>query len=211
MAYSAGFTPHPKISYAGAAAMGAASEAEYLEISVTERLDPERLQAALDAALPPGLDVVEVVEAAHGSLADRLEASEWQIQLPDVSAGQAAEAVGLLLAEPEVEVQRMMKSGPRRFDARGPIVRLAAEAGQTASGSHCAILRLVVRHATPAVRPDDVLTALHQVAGLTPPVPPTVTRLAQGPLNQESGQVADPLASDRASVAGVVEADPQPR
>jgi hypothetical protein len=37
MAYSAGFTPHPKISYAGAAAMGAASEAEYLEISVTGR------------------------------------------------------------------------------------------------------------------------------------------------------------------------------
>jgi radical SAM-linked protein len=211
MAYSAGFTPHPKISYAGAAAMGAASEAEYLEISVTERLEPERLQAALDAALPPGLDVVEVVEAGQGSLADRLEASEWQIQLPDVSAGQAAEAAGLLLAETEVEVERMMKSGPRRFDARGPIVRLAADAGQTASGSRCAILRLVVRHATPAVRPDDVLTALHQVAGLTPPVPPMVTRLAQGPLNQESGQVADPLASDRASVAGVVEADPQPR
>ncbi len=54
MAYSSGFTPHPKISYAGAAAMGAASEAEYLEISVTERLDPERVRLALDAALPPG-------------------------------------------------------------------------------------------------------------------------------------------------------------
>ena len=46
--------------------MGAASEAEYLEISVTERLDPERVRAALDAALPPGLDVVEVVEALRG-------------------------------------------------------------------------------------------------------------------------------------------------
>src|SRR3954447_22209889 len=50
MAYSAGFTPHPKISYAGAAAMGTASEAEYLEISVTERLDPDRVREALDAA-----------------------------------------------------------------------------------------------------------------------------------------------------------------
>lgn len=211
MAYSAGFTPHPKISYAGAAAMGAASEAEYLEISVTERLDPAKVRLALDEALPAGLDVIEVVEAALGSLADLLEASEWQIELPGVSAGQAGESVVALMATDAVEVERMMKSGPRRFDARGPIVRLAASAGQTASGADCAILRLVVRHATPAVRPDDVLTALRQVAGLTPPVPSMVTRLAQGPLEQESGQVADPLAADRASVAGVVEADPQPR
>jgi radical SAM-linked protein len=211
MAYSAGFTPHPKISYAGAAAMGAASEAEYLEISVTERLDPAKVCTALDQAMPAGLDVVEVVEAGPGSLADLLEASEWQIELPGVSAGQAGEAVAALLAEETVEVERMMKSGLRRFDARGPIVRLAASAGQTASGVDCAILRLVVRHATPAVRPDDVLTALRQVAGLTPPVPSMVTRLAQGPLEQDSGLVADPLAADRASVAGVVEADPHPR
>lgn len=211
MAYSAGFTPHPKISYAGAAAMGAASEAEYLEISVTERLDPERVREALDAALPLGLDVDEVVEAGRGTLADRLEASEWQIELPGVSAGQAADAVASLLAREVVEVERMMKSGPRRFDARGPIVHLTADAADRPDGSPCAILRLVVRHATPAVRPDDVLTALHEVASLTPPVPPLVTRLAQGPLEQESGTVADPLAADRASVGDAVAGAPPRR
>ena len=211
MAYSAGFTPHPKISYAGAAAMGSASEAEYLEISVTERLVPDRVRASLDAALPPGLDVLEVVEAAAGSLADLLEASEWEIQLPDVSAGQAGAAGEAFMAQTEVEVERMMKAGPRRFDARGPVVRLAADGGTTASGAPCAILRTVVRHATPAVRPDDILTALRQLAGLTPPVPPMVTRLAQGPLDPESGTVADPLAADRASVGDAVAADPHPR
>ena len=211
MAYSAGFTPHPKISYAGAAAMGAASEAEYLDISVTERLDPDRVRQALDAALPPGLDVLEVVEASPGALADRLEASAWRIDLPGVAAEAAEEAVKALLARETVEVERMMKAGPRRFDARGPIVRLAVEPGQTGSGAPCAILRLVVRHATPAVRPDDVLTALREVAGLTPPLPPMVTRLAQGPLEQTTGQVADPLAIDRERVVGAVEADPQPR
>ena len=115
------------------------------------------------------------------------------------------------MAETEVEVERMMKSGPRRFDARGPVVRLATDGGTTASGAPCAILRTVVRHATPAVRPDDILTALRQVAGLTPPVPPMVTRLAQGPIDPESGTVADPLAADRASVGDAVAADPHPR
>src|SRR3954447_15213921 len=64
MAYSAGFNPYPKISYAGAAPTGTASEAEYLEIAVIERLDPQAVRKALDESLPPGLDVLEVVEAA---------------------------------------------------------------------------------------------------------------------------------------------------
>ena len=61
MAYSSGFSPHPRISYANASPTGAASEAEYLEIGLAEICDPEQVRAALDAALPPGLDIVEVV------------------------------------------------------------------------------------------------------------------------------------------------------
>src|SRR4029077_20131205 len=37
MAYSGGFTPHPKISYIGAAPTGVASEAEYLEIGLAQQ------------------------------------------------------------------------------------------------------------------------------------------------------------------------------
>ena len=40
MAYSSGFNPHPRISYAGAAPTGSASEAEYLEIALAEVVDP---------------------------------------------------------------------------------------------------------------------------------------------------------------------------
>src|SRR5919109_1463691 len=50
VAFSAGFTPHPKISYAGAAPTGVASEAEYLEIGVTRPCEPERLRDDLDAS-----------------------------------------------------------------------------------------------------------------------------------------------------------------
>src|SRR5881227_4157510 len=85
MAYSAGFSPHPKISYAGAAPTGVASEAEYLEIALADRRETDAVAAALDAALPPGLDIVEVVEAAPPALADRIEASHWRIELPEVS------------------------------------------------------------------------------------------------------------------------------
>lgn len=211
MAYSAGFTPHPKISYANAAPTGAASEAEYLEISVVERCDPGALRDALDAALPPGLDVVEVLEATPGALADRLQAGEWELVLPGTAPEQAAGAVAELLAREEVLVERVTKSGRRSTDARAAVVRLRvitpAEARSDlgravgTTGPPCAILHLVVRHATPAVRPDDVLTALHAVADLAPAAPPQVTRLAQGLLDEEAGTVADPLAPEREAAA----------
>ena len=66
MAYSSGFNPHPRISYAGAAPTGSASEAEYLEIGLAGETDPDDVRARLDEALPPGLDVLEVVTVRGG-------------------------------------------------------------------------------------------------------------------------------------------------
>lgn len=208
MAFTAGFHPHPKISYANAAAMGTASEAEYVEIQVTERLDPEAVRAALDAALPDGLDVVTVVEARAGNLAERLEASEWRLEFVGVAPGELRAAVERLLSLERVEVTRMTKSGPRTFDVRAALVSAetggcaeprtgsSADASTTGPEADCAILRMVVRHTTPAVRPDDILTALRDVAGLLPVRPPLVTRLRQGPFDTTTARVADPLAAD---------------
>ena len=193
MAFSAGFHPHPKVSYANAAPTGTASEAEYFEISVTERVDTESLRAALDEALPEGLDVLEVVEAAPGSLADRLQASDWVIEFRGVGVEQVRAAADELLSRERVEVSRTFKTGPRTFDVRSAVVSLDVSPSEQPD---CAILRVVVRHTTPAVRPDDVLTALRAVAELTPPTPPLVTRLAQGPLHSATAGVADPLAAD---------------
>jgi radical SAM-linked protein len=194
MAFSAGFHPHPKISYANAAPTGTASEAEYFEISVTERVDPQRVRAALDEALPEGLDVLEVVQARPGALAERLQASDWVMEFRGMAVGALVDAAQRLLAAERVEVTRVMKNGPRTFDVRGAVVSLVAS---PAPDGTCAILRVVVRHTTPAVRPDDVLTALQSVAALTPPIPPLVTRLAQGPLHTATATVTDPLVADQ--------------
>jgi radical SAM-linked protein len=196
IAYSQGYTPHPKISYAGAAPTGAASEAEYLEMALTQSCAPDAVRVGLDAALPPGLDVLEVVEAAPGSLADRLHASVWQVRLPGVPVDRAEDAVRALLAEPVVEVERLTKNGVRTLDARAAVLAVAVSPDPSSSGP-CAILDVVVRHGTPTVRPDDVLAGLRRVADLVPPQPPRATRLAQGPLDEASGTVGDPLAPDR--------------
>ncbi|MEV7490413.1 TIGR03936 family radical SAM-associated protein [Streptomyces anulatus] len=199
MAYSAGFTPHPKVSYANAAPTGTGSEAEFLEIALTEARDPEVLRGLLDASMPDGLDIIDAVEARTSGLAERLTASVWEMRLDGVDLEDVRTAVAAFNDAEAVEVQRKAKNGIRTFDARAAVADLrVVDAPADRPGERpCAILRLVVRHVTPAVRPDDVLSGLRAVADLAPPVPAAVTRLAQGLFDEESGTVTDPLAPDR--------------
>jgi radical SAM-linked protein len=186
MAYSSGFNPHPRISYAGAAPTGSASEAEYVEIALRERVDPAGVHELLAEALPDGLDVLAIVESPGGSLADRLEASRWLIDLA-APVADAQAAVAAFLASEEVLVERMTKKGLRSFDCRAAVVALTAGEGERGTR-----LDLVLRHGVPSVRPDDVLTGL-AASGFERVDAPLFTRLEQGPL-AEDGAIGDPLA-----------------
>jgi radical SAM-linked protein len=191
MAYSSGFNPHPRISYAGAAPTGSASEAEYLELAMAEVVDPADIHASLDEALPDGLDVVEVVESAGGSLSDLLEGSRWRLDVPGTREEVAAE-LAAFLAEESVVVQRMTKKGLRDLDARAPVLALTLESASPPTVT----LELVIRHLVPSVRPDDVLTAMTSLSGREPTGVPLLTRVEQGPLDTSDAanvQVRDPL------------------
>jgi len=194
MAYSAGFSPHPKVSYANSAPTGAASEAEYVEIGVVRRCDPEALRVELDEALPPGLDVIEVVEARTPDLVNRLEASRWRIEVPGARADELARAWQRVTDSETVPVQRMMKQGLRTLDLRPALV-----AGDVAAAGPLGAMREVtVANVTPTVRPEELLVALREIGGLATSDPARSTRLAQGPLTAD-GLVGDPLAVDRAA------------
>jgi len=195
VSYSHGFSPHPRLSWIGAAPTGASSEAEYLEIGLTRPVDPADLVSALDAALPDGLDVLTAVVAEGTPLADRIDASEWRVELPGVTPDDLREAVVALEAADTVVVERVTPSGRRQVDVRAALVGVAVSSSAPGT-TDCAILTAVVRQTTPAVRPDDVLGALDVVAGLRPPAPAKATRVAQGLLD-DRGRLTDPLGPDR--------------
>jgi len=216
IAYSAGFSPHPKISYAGGAPTGVASEAEYLSLALTARQAEAQVCQRLNAALPDGIDVIDVTDpwglpgglgggfppeagGSGGSLPransafGHLEASEWRVVLPGVSPAAAEQAVATFLTLGEAPVERLTDKGVRRLDARAAVVEMSVitldgitadpDGGQRAAVTgqeDCAILRMVVLHTAPAVRPEDVLTALRERNGIAASSPPLTTRLAQG-------------------------------
>jgi radical SAM-linked protein len=184
IAHSAGFTPHPKISYAGGAPTGVASEAEYLSLALTSRSDPAMVQEQLNAALPDGIEVIDVTEDERGLPASQLVASEWHVILPGLPSHVVAPAVQKFLALEHAEVERLTNKGMRRMDARLAVVSIDVDAAPTGD----AALRMIVKHTVPTVRPDDVLTALRKLSDVTPDAPPLMTRLAQGSIS-ESGVV----------------------
>jgi radical SAM-linked protein len=184
MAYSSGFSPHPRISYPNASPTGAASEAEFLEIGLAAACDPDKVRIALDAALPPGLDVVEVAAVRPGMLTDELTGSRWQVDLTGLSVTTLQAARDAFLAKDEVLVQRMTKNGMREFDARAAVVSLEIENGR---------LTMTLAHQIPLVRPDDVLAGLRVASPeLAPMEAPILTRLTQGMLDPESGAITEP-------------------
>ena len=180
IAYSTGFTPHPKISYAGGAPTGVASEAEYLSLTLTSRTEADAVRERLNAALPDGIDVIAVAEDSGGLPASRLSASEWQIALPGLPADHVVPVARKFLALTEAPVERLTSKGMRRMDARAAVVSLDV---LDDLNSGCA-LRMVVRHTAPSVRPDDVLNALRDVSDVFPAGQPLMTRLAQGSLGE---------------------------
>jgi radical SAM-linked protein len=182
MAYSSGFNPHPRISYANAAPTSAASEAEYVELGLAERCQPEKVVVALNESLPTGFVVLDAAEAAAASLGDLLQASDWEVALAGTAPGVLEDVVGRFLAQEHHEVERMTKNGLRSFDARRAVLSCDVSGPET--------LRMRIEHLAPLVRPDDVVTALRTLDARVPEQA-LLTRLTQGTLS--GGDIVDPL------------------
>lgn len=184
MAYSSGFSPHPRISYANSAPTSAASEAEYVELALAAECDPLKILAALNAVMPQGFVLLEAADALPESLSDLLQASDWEAQLADeCPEGVLERACAALFASDGEVVERMTKNGKRTFDVRAAVLGIEAHDRQG--------ITMRLRHLTPLVRPDDVMTVLRRMEPAIPDSPALLTRLRQGPLTDTG--IGDPL------------------
>ena len=131
VAYSAGFTPRPKMSFGLALPTGAESLAEYLDIDFVETAEPldlAVLSQQCSEALPVGYSVTCMVlrEAGSVSLQEGVVACDWLITLEGVSPDQLADAVGSTLTLPSLLVERERKGQRSTDDIRPSIIDLSA-------------------------------------------------------------------------------------
>ena len=157
LAYSAGFTPHARISFALPLAVGVTGGAELVEVYFVEAVAPAEAQRRLAAQLPRGLSVLAVAEedAAAPSLQARVRAADYVVGFPEGAPG-LVEAVGALLARDSVLYERQRGGAAKKLDLRPYVESLVVgEVG----GRPALTMRLRV-DAAGAARPDEVLSAL---------------------------------------------------
>lgn len=159
VAFSAGFTPRPKVSFGLALPTGAESLGEYLDIELAPGYEPalDDLAAALDVALPPGFAVIAVEqhEAGSRSLQEAVVACRWEITLTGVTEAEARTAAEAAMAAAELPVERERK-GERRVDD----VRPSIESLEVAVDGDAVRLDAVVTTGGRGLRPGELAEAV---------------------------------------------------
>ncbi len=157
LAYSQGFRPHPKLSFAAPLPVGILGAAELLDVSVDEDLAADVLRTRLAPQLPPGLTLVGAALLDGPPLAARLRFAVYRVQVTTaLSCAEIGERVATLLSTATLPCTRRTEKKVRHYDLRPLIADLAVEQWD---GDRVLAMRLRAVEAGTG-RPDEVLAAL---------------------------------------------------
>ena len=161
LAYSAGFTPRPRMSFGLALPTGAESLAEYLDIELApdQQPDLDELCVRFSAALPIGYEVTRVVARDTGStsLQEDVVACTWRLTLDGVLADHVDDAILRTLAAPSLLVERERKGQRSTDDVRPAILDLSVDSSADDPRPHlCAMLATNGR----GLRPTELVAAM---------------------------------------------------
>lgn len=160
LATSQGFSPRPKIALAVPLAVGVTSEAELLDLLLTEPVDLHSTMQALSAELTPGLAIQEIRESPlkQSSLQSMLKAAWYEVEIPDSrSQAEWIAAVDELLARDDIPWSHQRGKDTKSYDLR-PLI-FEVEVVDVSDG--VATLRMHLRNDSQgAGRPEQVVLAL---------------------------------------------------
>jgi radical SAM-linked protein len=173
LAYSQGFHPQPKIQLAAALPLGFSSRCELVDMRITGDVELSTLPQRLQAAVPPGLKILEVEEIDESSppLQTQIVAAEYEVTLYDefdenglivrLSAHDVAQSLAAVLAAESLPRERRGKP----YDLRPLIEDLTLAPlslkgrGAGGEGRFLLFMRLAAREGATG-RPEEVLSAL---------------------------------------------------
>ena len=124
LAYSEGFSPHPRISLAAPLAVGVTSEAELMDITLTRFVSPHFFTSAVGQQLPPGIEILQAYPVAPTlpSLQSQVRYVEYKVEVETEKEQKDVEsALASLLSVEHLPWQHQRDTGPRKYDLRALI------------------------------------------------------------------------------------------
>jgi len=160
MAYSEGFSPHPRISLAAPLPIGVTSEAELMDVVVKKTVSPLFFMQHTKPQLPSGMEVIEIVQVplTAPSLQSQAQFIDYRVSdRSDRTADEIRGAVSTTLQAEKLPWHHMRDTGPRHYDLRPLIEDLWLEGWQ----DHVFTLGMRLRcDAKGTGRPEQVTAAL---------------------------------------------------
>ena len=175
VAWTAGFSPRPRVAFGLALPTGHESDGEYLDVDLdAARLDPELdvagLPSRLTPALPDGVDVTAaaVVDGRAPSLQVEVTSCTWEVEVARTTSGQLDELVARALAADSLVITRQRKGQDVTDDVRPAILSatvLPPVAAGAAEGSGAPLARgarigCELSTQPRGLRPSELLRAL---------------------------------------------------
>lgn len=197
LAFSEGFNPHPKLSFASALAVGATGRREYLDAELARRVDAEDFCRSLERAFPPALELVGAAEISAGSIslsaAVNLAIYRISAQVAPEDWDKAGAGVEAVLAAAELWRKPKVKPGKKPVPAkevRGLIRRIepigaAVETDEAGDAPGAERLRLTYTLETELclrqdgqLQPQELWGMIAAAGGFAPEPPVSVCREA---------------------------------
>lgn len=132
LAYSKGFNPHPKLSFATALATGYTSDGEWFEVELDRPIEPQAFIERVNPALPDGMRVVEAFEADDSidTLSKLIRAARYELTVHfdgAVAAQDVRSALDSIMGSEPVIVDKKTKSGIKPTDIRPDILEASVK------------------------------------------------------------------------------------
>ena len=160
LAYSEGFSPHPRIALAAPLPVGVVSTGELLDVFFTRRVAPYYVLTGLASQLPKGIELTAVEEVALTlpSLQSQVRAAEYQVMVETtLPAAEGEAALSGVLAQKEVPWEHLRDGQMRRYDLRELVEQLRLESWR--DGEATLFMKLRIDEAGSG-RPEQVAAAL---------------------------------------------------
>ena len=139
LSFSQGFRPKPRVAFSSALPAGEETVGDYIDVRLSEAVDPREIYERLRTMLPEGFDVFSVqdVPLKAPALMDLVAGATYTFFMPEADRLELAQTLSRLRVSQELMITRKIKKGKNRVmtevNIRPMIHEMRLRSGETAA------------------------------------------------------------------------------
>lgn len=164
LAYSQGFNPHPKMSFAQPLSLGFTSIGEYLEFETIEITENDEIKNRMNETFPNGIKILGCfrLNAQNKTTAALVCFGSYEIILDNPFSEDVKDILTRFLAQKQILIEKQQKKGKTaEVDIRPMIIDLSV----SEQGEKLVLQILVATGSSANLNPELLMKALFQFAG----------------------------------------------